>query len=76
METVSNEILEQAIKLLGNPDLTQEQIEASLCSTGIKPQIALRLALFLPEAFGFVLAAHMKEKIAPISTFSVQDRNG
>jgi len=76
METVSNETLQQAIRLLGNPNTTQDQAIAEICSSGTSHLTALRLSLFLPEAFGFVLASHMKEKIAPISTFSVQNKDG
>ena len=76
METVSNQVLEQAVALLGNRDLTQEQIEVNLCASGIKPETALRLVLLIPEAFGFTLAAHLNEKIAPIDTFSVREKDG
>ncbi len=76
VETVPDEILGQAINLLGKGELTQEHIEAALEATGIEAQTAHRLALFTPEAFGFILAGHLKEKIAPASTFSVQKQDG
>jgi len=76
MESVSRKVLEQAIELLGKPELTQHDVEARLRASGVKEIVAQRLASFIPEAFGMVAAAEMKRKPAFQATFRACDEKG
>jgi hypothetical protein len=76
METIPSEILEQAVQLLGNSDLSQEQAGDDLVTLGVDDMIASRLSAFIPEAFGAVLVSHMEGNLKFPSTFLARDRKG
>lgn len=72
-------LVEAAIGVLGNPDLTGDQIEAQvLALAGDDAMLARRLIDVVPEGFGLVLVSHI-ESAATLqlpTEFSVQDAAG
>jgi len=76
MEAISNEIFEQAVALLGNPDLSQEQAADELVAHGTNDLVASRLVTFIPEAFGIFLARQMEEEPSLPHSFGVRDKSG
>ncbi len=76
MESVSNKVLDQAVHLLGKPELSHEEVEAKLRDFGVKEIVAQRLASFIPEAFGMVAARHLKRKPTFLTTFSATNEKG
>lgn len=71
-------LVEAAIQILGNPHLSDDEIEAQVGALASEPMLARRLIDVVPEAFGIILISHIKngDKMALPSTFSVQDANG
>jgi len=76
MNGVSPELLEQAIQLLGEPNLTQEQAADDLVARGTDDRTASRLVSFIPEAFGIALASHIEGNPGFPSTFLARDKRG
>jgi len=76
METVSNEVIERAIEILGEAGIPVEETEARLAKLVSDPMTVRRLADFIPEAFGLILIAHLgdgKMNIAMPSGFQAAD---
>jgi hypothetical protein len=76
MEGVSHDLLEQAVRLLGNPDLSHDEVEEKLKADKVEDMVARRLCSFVPEAFGVVAVGHMPKKVIFPATFGAPDKQG
>lgn len=67
--------LQQAIALIAQEGLGDDDIEQRMTALATEPMLARRLIDWLPEAFGLVLVSHMDGVELP-TRFSASDRNG
>lgn len=67
--------LQQAIAILAQEDLSDDDIEERMAALASDPMLARRLIAWLPEAFGLVLISGM-DGVDPPAAFSARDHRG
>lgn len=67
--------LQQAIALIAQEGLGDDDIEQRMAALATEPMLARRLIDWLPEAFGLVLVSHMEGVELPTG-FGASDRDG
>ena len=71
-------MVESAIRLLGNPKLSGDDLEARMSAVAADQTTCRRLIDVIPEAFGLTLIAHMKgaESLTLPDEFEAQTEEG
>lgn len=72
----STEAFELALSLLGREDVDEEQAQRDLVARGVARGLAIRLLIWLPEAFAMALIAHMELGVRLPRTFTARDGQG
>ncbi len=72
------DLVEAVIEILGDPDLSGDEIELKVEALALEPILARRLIDVVPEAFGLILISHIEnaDKMELPTTFSAKDVNG
>jgi hypothetical protein len=72
------ELVDAVIEILGDPDLSSDEIELKVAALALEPILARRLIDVVPEAFGLILISHIEnaDKMELPTTFSAQNVHG
>jgi hypothetical protein len=76
MEQLSLDLVARAVETIASAQLTDEQIFREVTDLAGDEKLARRLIDWIPEAFGFVLAAHVEKELVLPSTFSATAADG
>ena len=78
MAESTENLVQAAIGILGNPDLSDDDIEHQVGELAQDAMLARRLIDVIPEAFGLIFVSHFKsaETMELPSTFSAKDAQG
>jgi len=76
MTPVTNETIEAAIQIIGRNEIEDEEIEREVRELVADDMTARRLIDWIPEAFGYVLVAHMEGKVVMPTTFMAKASDG
>lgn len=71
----SDSALKQAIDIIGQEGINEDEIERQVAALVPEPMLARRMIDWLPEVFGLVLVSHMDGIELP-TTFSARDQRG
>jgi hypothetical protein len=75
MKSISDDVVSNAIRILGSDGISEDEIEAQVAALVSDPMEARRLVDWIPEAFGMVLVSHLGKPVLP-NTFSAKDVQG
>jgi hypothetical protein len=75
MKSISNEIIANAIAILGTHGISEDEIEAQITALVSDAMDARRLIDLIPEAFGRVMVSHLGQPVLPKS-FGARNAQG
>jgi len=76
MLSVSPELIDQSILIMGRSGIVQEEIESEVLMIAGDKMVARRLIDCIQEAFGLVLVSHISSELVLPTTFSAKTENG